>query len=182
MRGEAETGSGRAPARGGRSPRARGSPFTLCAEILTPRSIPACAGKPRDLAQFSSPCGVDPRVRGEAGLACLIVSGFAGRSPRARGSRVPLTRTTAHVGSIPACAGKPGIRLRRVRLVRVDPRVRGEAHGLPQGLPHGLGRSPRARGSPMYVLTCPAPSGSIPACAGKPLDANLLRVERKPYF
>ncbi len=92
----------------GPSPRARGSPFSAPSVMLTPRSIPACAG-----LTCSSVCAprsppVHPRVRGAHDAARPGPNPARGPSPRARGSRpVGFVRRGAP-RSIPACAGLTG--------------------------------------------------------------------------
>ena len=51
---------------------------------------------------------------------------------------------------------------------QVDPRVRGEARARNLAPLLAMGRSPRARGSPMICHNVCSVLGSIPACAGKP--------------
>ena len=146
------------------------------------RSIPACAGKPRPVTHFARTGQVDPRVRGEAIAAAWEAETCTGRSPRARGSLPEKAVPSCDRGSIPACAGKPPRRVGDARRSWVDPRVRGEARVRVPIRVRQRGRSPRARGSRPRTLRTNLHFRSIPACAGKPLDANLLRVERKPNF
>src|SRR5690606_33036866 len=54
------------------------------------------------------------------------------------------------------------------RRARVDPRVRGGVEDPGAGVGMSAGRSPRARGSPMFTRLPTTESGSIPACAGEP--------------
>ena len=68
MRGEAGEDGGIEIKCPGRSPRARGSRALDTRACACMRSIPACAGKPRQEAEERRLEEVDPRVRGEAHL------------------------------------------------------------------------------------------------------------------
>ncbi len=91
----------------GRSPRARGSHLYRRHAKRRRGSIPACAGKPEQRGRAGVRLGVDPRVRGEAQYKYQYPYGDAGRSPRARGSRLLRQLGRHRRRSIPACAGKP---------------------------------------------------------------------------
>ena len=89
-----------------------------------------------------------------------------GPSPRVRGSHARLRKRLPHLGSIPACAGKPRSCDGRQLGVpsRVHPRVCGEAPdsdpaGFHQGSP-----SPRVRGSHAGPEVAVGDERSIPAC------------------
>ena len=92
----------------GPSPRVRGSPVSGVALRAMLGSIPACAGKPGFGCGAARDAGVHPRVCGEAAATGDIVDADEGPSPRVRGSPDRRHGSEASVGSIPACAGKPG--------------------------------------------------------------------------
>ena len=172
VRGEAEARHPLCEDGAGRSPRARGSHRRSLGGRNLHGSIPACAGKPSGKGCPIVRSRVDPRVRGEATATSGRRPAVMGRSPRARGSPCPGPNTGAPAGSIPACAGKPSKNTPNQSALQVDPRVRGEAQATdPIGL-HVLGRSPRARGSPLLRISHRPWEGSIPACAGKPSDGG----------
>ena len=102
-----------------------------CAGRVVPRlvkgSIPACAGKPVRSPSRRDRWGVYPRVCGEALEQLRFEPVFQGLSPRVRGSPDEWIVDIALVGSIPACAGKPGLHARYRRGHGVYPRVCGEA-------------------------------------------------------
>ena len=131
----------------GPSPRVRGSLPLRGDERPDVGSIPACAGKPPASGAAPRSRGVHPRVCGEAQTTTGSPYTRPGPSPRVRGSPgtgrllVPLT------GSIPACAGKPGVSGTRGACSRVHPRVCGEAHRSCVPLADVEGPSPRVRGS-----------------------------------
>ena len=155
----------------GLSPRVRGSPSLVNPEVAVAGSIPACAGKPPAACSRSDRPRVYPRVCGEAAPAGPAEYWKAGLSPRVRGSR-PRRRRRRPEGSIPACAGKPRAWYWRRHASRVYPRVCGEAAVLVRKGAHGAGLSPRVRGSPQGRLDGRPEPGSIPACAGKPIDSG----------
>ena len=92
----------------GLSPRVRGNLQNL--ELHPPklRSIPACTGKPGAGINHRGHPRVYPRVYGETRNNLFAHQGDDGLSPRVRGNRVDKPDQAAHVGSIPACTGKPG--------------------------------------------------------------------------
>ena len=167
--GEATVVSSRAPHGRGPSPRVRGSRVQSRCAGAGGRSIPACAGKPSWRSSASSRRGVHPRVCGEAaGTRSPRPAGW-GPSPRVRGSPPAAAAPTRWSGSIPACAGKPRGHGSRSGPRRVHPRVCGEARGIGSLLGALGGPSPRVRGSPDRPRRAGRRSGSIPACAGKPV-------------
>ena len=152
----------------GRSPRERGSRFSMSWWYKIKGSIPARAGEPpiRNLIWISR--RVDPRASGGATQAGISLSTPPGRSPRERGSRCCGFAGAAGSGSIPARAGEPSSACRRCSSRRVDPRASGGAPDRHTSPPPVMGRSPRERGSqrgqqPTFLL-----GGSIPARAGEP--------------
>ena len=76
---------------------------------------------------------VYPRVCG--GTVALPISPDLdmGLSPRVRGNLIHYRRRPAWVGSIPACAGEPEVRLRLASSNRVYPRVCGGTIVAPLG-------------------------------------------------
>ena len=95
--------------RHGLSPRVRGNLERAAGGHCRPRSIPACAGEPPTRSSCCLPPQVYPRVCG--GTVGLIIAGVLvqGLSPRVRGNPgFPYDRHEL-VGSIPACAGEPGL-------------------------------------------------------------------------
>ena len=144
----------------GLSPRVRGSLGPAKTTAIAVGSIPACAGKPRPECASSAdyPGGSIPACAGKpsAPRRPLRCSGM-GLSPRVRGS----------LGRQPRPA--------RDRRCRVYPRVCGEANLIPvDHRDRGPGLSPRVRGSHVVGVDSAQSTGSIPACAGKPVHAGLL--------
>ncbi len=165
----------------GRSPRARGRPPSRDWRSGRAGSIPACAGETWWRRSSRRPSRVDPRVRGGDASARMISRAGMGRSPRARGRRCTQEAAALGQGSIPACAGETSSATCTAPLPRVDPRVRGgDSSGSWRGLRVG-GRSPRARGRPVFNSSWAANMGSIPACAGEtegfPRSASCARVD-----
>ena len=73
-------------------------------------SIPACAGEPnRQHVQFEL-ARVYPRLRGGTGALARDVLQLLGLSPLARGNHLRNRPRGFRKGSIPACAGEPGLR------------------------------------------------------------------------
>jgi len=124
---------------------------------------------------------VYPRVCGGAVLAFSSSELPMGLSPRVRGSlRRPMT-PQAISGSIPACAGEPASIRQASRPLEVYPRVcggarAGDARRAAQG-----GLSPRVRGSRGQGDGAGDRCGSIPACAGEPIERGPRQVLHRVY-
>ena len=111
---------------------------------------------------------VHPRVCGETRGRWWRSSFGSGPSPRVRGNPELAGAHAVACGSIPACAGKPGVGRRRGRKVGVHPRVCGETFTRPRTWITQSGPSPRVRGNHPQRQPATEHPGSIPACAGKP--------------
>ena len=94
--------------------------------------------------------------------------GLAGLSPRVRGNQRQRPHPRRHRGSIPACAGEPGIRPGSGCGPWVYPRVCGGTAWRIVRRPAVPGLSPRVRGNRGSAPRERAARGSIPACAGEP--------------
>ena len=111
----------------GLSPRVRGSRRYLTAFRQPLRSIPTCAGQPRQKQSVRNHPKVYPHVCGAATTITTIAKSRRGLSPRVRGSHEPRAPDLMPHGSIPTCAGQP-IRLPLfLPLTWVYPRVCGAA-------------------------------------------------------
>ena len=154
----------------GLSPRVRGNPEGEGGRRLRQGSIPACAGEPLNAARGGEHDRVYPRVCGGTGVAQGVAWARTGLSPRVRGNP-PRCQAPFHpLGSIPACAGEPANRASPPCRTGVYPRVCG---GTERWEPWGYlatGLSPRVRGNLAVACSCSIDDGSIPACAGEPLD------------
>ena len=152
----------------GPSPRVRGSLQSGDQGQPGDGSIPACAGKPPAGVRSPPAPRVHPRVCGEARAVGCRGLGASGPSPRVRGSQPPESSPCSASGSIPACAGKPAVGVVQARVIRVHPRVCGEAWVTQLAGSFVKGPSPRVRGSLLPSSPIVPRLGSIPACAGKP--------------
>ena len=100
----------------------------------------------------------------------LIQSDMWGLSPRVRGNRHAGDDGTVQDGSIPACAGEPCYHMPRSARMRVYPRVCGGTRQVRQR-PEAVRVYPRVCGGTAIGDDPPGMiGGSIPACAGEPLD------------
>ena len=170
MRGEGLGKPGLNTGRKGRSPHARGRQETETEAVAAFGSIPACAGK-ADTSDYSRWVQkVDPRMRGEGSSRFRRRQSNPGRSPHARGRRIPLGPGLRRIRSIPACAGKALVIVVIIMSPEVDPRMRGEGAKWERTPGVTEGRSPHARGRRPMVSLVSIKCGSIPACAGKAGD------------
>ena len=140
----------------GLSPRVRGNPVHDCGHVGVPGSIPACAGEPSRNRSGTQERRVYPRVCGGTTLQRTSTRPAWGLSPRVRGN-LP-QRQAPHIrhGSIPACAGEPSVRVSRLALTRVYPRVCGGTLATAAEGTDIAGLSPRVRGNLGSPLGLPA--------------------------
>ena len=152
----------------GLSPRVRGNPTNSAPRRRANGSIPACAGEPLRWLGCIARRRVYPRVCGGTHAVGRLGSRSGGLSPRVRGNRAGVVGVSRSRGSIPACAGEPGVPATRHRMHGVYPRVCGGTRQTPCKPLHAPGLSPRVRGNPVELQQITQPLGSIPACAGEP--------------
>ena len=131
----------------GLSPRVRGNHRKRRNCILPTRSIPACAGEPKEHETQENKSGVYPRVCGGTVNVPRFFRFNRGLSPRVRGNRIVIVFKCVGRGSIPACAGEPHNGAFDMKPAEVYPRVCG---GTWSGIRLGelvAGLSPRVRGN-----------------------------------
>ena len=153
----------------GLSPRVRGNRDALQPAVALQGSIPACAGEPRSPGRRFPASRVYPRVCGGTRPPLYRSPSRIGLSPRVRGNPGRRRCWRRARRSIPACAGEPGMEIRRTAGAEVYPRVCGGTHRLRTVRPDGGGLSPRVRGNPALGYAPHPGHRSIPACAGEPL-------------
>ena len=166
----------------GLSPRVRGNRHQHCPQCDTPRSIPACAGEPWPAWPGDFDAWVYPRVCGGTVEEYAGHSAVGGLSPRVRGNRWGCGGSMLPARSIPACAGEP-IRLNwSGGRWGVYPRVCGGTTRSSAKRMRTPGLSPRVRGNRELWPAGVVNAGSIPACAGEPLESGdvLLLVQVYP--
>ena len=93
-----------------------------------------------------------------------------------RGNPCVCTAGTLPGGSIPACAGEPGIGLSTVEVSAVYPRVCGGTCTKSTVMTSSIGLSPRVRGNPFSPDAIAVFRRSIPACAGEPSQTAALNA------
>ena len=124
---------------------------------------------------------VYPRPRGGTPLVGLPFSGYPGLSPPTRGNPLLKRAVNEHPRSIPAHAGEPADRFLFGGIVRVYPRPRGgTSFANRQPLRLG-GLSPPTRGNPGQWRVTARLTGSIPAHAGEPPNANIDSKSSEVY-
>ena len=157
----------------GLSPRVRGNPLRIASRTRALGSIPACAGEPLTSRCTTPIHRVYPRVCGGTSTGSLTAIPSKGLSPRVRGNHAVDRGPDCDLGSIPACAGEPGLAVLRQAIPWVYPRVCGGTFGDKAGWQSVLGLSPRVRGNRGSLPACGTYRGSIPACAGEPSCLSL---------
>ena len=163
-------------ARGGSSPRVRGTHRRM--RLGHPRMgiIPACAG---NTSHPSTPSWIrrdHPRVCGEHMTMATLLNVSAGSSPRVRGTPVLQLRRAGRRGIIPACAGNTLWAARPAPARRDHPRVCGEHVRAALRGYRPPGSSPRVRGTLETFGASAVTSGIIPACAGNTGDGLVQMV------
>ncbi len=111
----------------------------------------------------------------------LVPCPWQGLSPRVRGNPRGNRRRYPGYGSIPACAGEPLPAYRLALANGVYPRVCG---GTKKPVGHALAPSgllPRVRGNLSRISDLFMGVGSIPACAGEPLDHLVCAALQRVY-
>ena len=104
-----------------------------------------------------------------------------GLSPLARGNPLYLLPVEPAEGSIPACAGEPNTGPCRPVPAGVYPRLRGGTLRLAGLFNRRQGLSPLARGNPSGEAADQTAPGSIPACAGEPLQVSWCVLTERVY-
>ena len=153
-------------ARGGSSPRVRG---TLGLKQIVPglgRIIPACAGNAACAIAMACDSPDHPRVCGERMARSGSVYPIPGSSPRVRGTRSGSRRAARHRRIIPACAGTACVPRASSPLPSDHPRVCGERVRVPMIRAAYGGSSPRVRGTRGVPSRSARRNRIIPACAG----------------
>ena len=120
-------------------------------------------------------------MRGGTAVTRALAIPCAGLSPRARGNLVDLVFGSHNHRSIPACAGEPNWPTPDYPRREVYPRVRGGTEICQHTEVSRPGLSPRARGNHRHKQPARDEDGSIPACAGEPLDRGERADERRVY-
>ena len=109
---------------------------------------------------------VHPRVCGEQPRIVLILTSYAGSSPRVRGTGDSEGFQSRYRRFIPACAGNSPSGVRMPNGIAVHPRVCGEQYSDNRVKRRAVGSSPRVRGTALPGVPCRSSLRFIPACAG----------------
>ena len=165
----------------GLSPRVRGNPLFHVTGTICNRSIPACAGEPLYCPSQASRSAVYPRVCGGTLNIPPDVSDTEGLSPRVRGNLLDALDDLPPARSIPACAGEPSAQVAMKAPRRVYPRVCGGTDSHHWYVLQVVGLSPRVRGNPEKCGPRKQSPGSIPACAGEPIQTPWSQWEHQVY-
>ena len=156
------------PSPSGLSPPTRGNRIRIGFPRDLWRSIPAHAGEPIGRIIPRPIRAVYPRPRGGTLAAGVLDHLRHGLSPPTRGNRRRRGRRRPVVRSIPAHAGEPGARARRLAATTVYPRPRGGTSLPMWKVVCPIGLSPPTRGNPEKAEGSPYAKRSIPAHAGEP--------------
>ena len=165
----------------GLSPHVRGNPGAAPRSGVALGSIPACTGKPHRRRRGPIRSRVYPRMYGETGDRAALRGADPGLSPHVRGNRRWGRCQPPAPGSIPACTGKPTMRVRIFTWFWVYPRMYGETLQTCTESNRVCGLSPHVRGNRVRVSSGANDTGSIPACTGKPSERAGGAVSTQVY-
>ena len=174
MYGETEPAPYRLTCQTGLSPHVRGNRARGGGPARGERSIPACTGKPRGVADRRSHVEVYPRMYGETSARRCSRSTFTvyprmygetnqpvrgrppvpGLSPHVRGNPAPNGHPPDSPRSIPACTGKPTVYCDGPPRAMVYPRMYGETSTSTAPRSTSTGLSPHVRGNRETVRCC----------------------------
>ena len=161
---------------GGSSPLTRGKLVPRALAANEGRLIPAHAGKTPQSSRAARPFAAHPRSRGENTQSRHVSQWRLGSSPLTRGKRSADHSPHSDARLIPAHAGKTsGSGCARSRQ-RAHPRSRGENFNNDVWNRLQLGSSPLTRGKQRKRRPLVAPSGLIPAHAGKTNQGAIPRA------
>mgnify|MGYP001156494844 CR=1 FL=1 len=169
------------PARAGRTPRSPEPGRRLQAHPRSPGAdrrsygsdvgygglIPARAGRTRPKTTGGCWTGAHPRSRGADDARTMLLSGFTGSSPLARGGRATRQQGQRRPRLIPARAGRTPTPRTRTTSSTAHPRSRGADVIVPGAYDGVLGSSPLARGGPLHTAHHRDGYRLIPARAGR---------------
>ena len=158
----------------GLSPRVRGNLTLVTASVRPWRSIPARAGEPGQVRDARTRDGVYPRACGGTTIPAMQTWVYEGLSPRVRGNRKTRPQRPGSGGSIPARAGEPFRCRQHLAVAGVYPRACGGTVWLPSRRMALMGLSPRVRGNRLHGLKDCGRYGSIPARAGEPGSGRVI--------
>ena len=165
----------------GSSPRVRGKHPGLQSSDPVRRLIPARAGKTARASRSPPSPVAHPRVCGENSDIARLLRIDADSSPRVRGKRENLARSSLHLRLIPARAGKTPTSSATAPGGRAHPRACGEnAEESASGL-CCAGSSPRVRGKRAGCPQAGAGLRLIPARAGKTRHRGCAGSSRRAH-
>ena len=165
----------------GLSPRVRGNLSDQHHVFPEAGTIPACAGEPRKGWPEDQERWDYPRVCGGTQSPAARGASTRGLSPRVRGNRGATFCRSRQAWTIPACAGEPDLPRPAKIHMRDYPRVCGGTATLSNDNGRKRGLSPRVRGNPVGLDELGAGEGTIPACAGEPIDQNAVNRDDGDY-
>ena len=135
----------------GSSPRMRGTRIRSSSSATTAGIIPAHAGNTSPAATPTTRSRDHPRACGEHTLSAVSALVLAGSSPRMRGTRSAVSRSSWQAGIIPAHAGNTKDEVLADCIVRDHPRACGEHFVVAELLGHESGIIPAQAGNTQHI-------------------------------
>ena len=169
------------PLLAGSSPLARGGPAGQAPGRVRPGLIPARAGRTVGCCPERTNSRAHPRSRGADGAWAEVQRSIQGSSPLARGGPPSVEGGEPEVGLIPARAGRTSPRCAGTSRARAHPRSRGADDGSPSMRSPIQGSSPLARGGLRSMTDHDAPTGLIPARAGRTTCCIVRRTTSRAH-
>ena len=135
----------------GSSPRMRGTRYLRAVNRRIDGIIPAHAGNTSPAATPTTRSRDHPRACGEHTLSAVSALVLAGSSPRMRGTRSAVSRSSWQAGIIPAHAGNTKDEVLADCIVRDHPRACGEHFVVAELLGHESGIIPAQAGNTQHI-------------------------------
>ena len=148
---------------------------------MSPRLIPAHAGKTGAPARSATPHAAHPRSRGENTYRRTGSQLMPGSSPLTRGKHVAAAAWPARTRLIPAHAGKTWVCAAHMASSSAHPRSRGENMVRLGSYADSLGSSPLTRGKLPDRLGAVRRRRLIPAHAGKTTSSSASLTTRRAH-
>ena len=156
----------------GSSPRAWGTLFLIDYQHQHLRFIPTCMGNSNGVTKGSADTTVHPHVHGELSWSLNGKESGIGSSPRAWGTRNRGSRRINKERFIPTCMGNSSRTGHPPAERAVHPHVHGELSQNGFVASPEAGSSPRAWGTPGFLVALPGEHRFIPTCMGNSVTSG----------
>ena len=163
------------PITGDTTPRVRGLPPAAWRMAPLFRYNPACAGTTLRAIFFAKLITIQPRVCGDYASVGHRLGHRADTTPRVRGLRIDPITIALDKRYNPACAGTTPVKVFRIFILQIQPRVCGDYKTHPRDLTPKADTTPRVRGLHDRAVLADSINRYNPACAGTTVLCHFSR-------